>query len=245
MKILLAVSVIPVILVLLYIYRTDKNKEPVRMLVKAFLLGMLAIPITLLLVGIINSVWTSNSVFYSAFAEAGIPEELAKFSVLFMLVWRSDHFDEYFDGIVYAVFVSMGFACIENIMYVFDGETVADAFSIALVRALISIPGHALFAIAMGFFLALAKLGKPELRALNIILCLIVPMALHGTFDWLLMKADAMSADDVDAASFLMLLFYIFDFFLWRLGRKYFKRLKKKTERDSERDSYKTIKWDV
>ena len=188
-RLLLIVSVIPVIIVLRYIYKADQNKEPVKLLIKAFFCGMLAIPLTLLLVGIVNAVWTSDSVFYNAFAEAGIPEELAKFAVLYLLIWKSEEFDEYFDGIVYAVFVSMGFACVENVMYVFGGETAEAAFSIAFVRALFSIPGHALFAIAMGFFFALAKLGKPELRAVNIILCLIVPMALHGTFDWQIGRA--------------------------------------------------------
>lgn len=122
--ILLFLSVLPVVVLMLFIYKQDKyQREPVKSLMKAFIGGMIAIPLDLLLVSLLNMVWYSDTVFYSAFLEAGIPEEFSKFLIFMIFIWRDKSFDEYMDGIVYATFIGLGFACIENILYVFDAAT--------------------------------------------------------------------------------------------------------------------------
>ena len=104
MRFLVLLAVLPVVVLLIYIYTKDRiQKEPLKKLIVAFVGGILAIPLTLGLVFIIRSFYHSDTVFYSSFWEAGIPEELAKFLIFMIFIWRSKYFDEYFDGIVYAV----------------------------------------------------------------------------------------------------------------------------------------------
>ena len=150
---LLALSVLPVILLLIYIYRKDKyEKEPIGLLILSCLGGMIAIPLDLALVTLIESMIYSSSTFFSAFFEAGLCEELCKFVILFLIIWWNKNFNEYMDGIVYAVFVGLGFACVENVLYVFEG-----GIATGIVRALLSVPAHFLFAVVMGYFFSLAK----------------------------------------------------------------------------------------
>ena len=123
--ILFAIAVLPVVILMVFIYRQDKyQKEPVKSLAKAFIGGMMAIPLDIIIVtGIDSALGNSaiaNTMFFSAFLEAGIPEELSKFLIFMLLIWRDKNFDEYFDGIVYATFIGLGFACIENLEYVFS-----------------------------------------------------------------------------------------------------------------------------
>ena len=85
--VLLALSILPVVLLMVFIYRQDKyQKEPIKSLAKAFIGGMLAIPLDVLIVSTINQIWTSDTVFYTAFWEAGIPEELSKFIIFMVLI---------------------------------------------------------------------------------------------------------------------------------------------------------------
>lgn len=214
--ILLALSVLPVILLMVYIYRQDKyEKEPVGLLIRAFVGGMICIPLDLLLVSIINSVWYSETVFYSAFVEAAFCEELCKFLILFLTIWWNKNFNEYMDGIVYAVFVGLGFACIENILYVFQGGVAT-----GIVRALLSVPGHFLFAVVMGYFFSLAKFDKKN-RFSYLMLGLFSAVLCHGLFDWLLMITDRIN-DLLTIA--ILIVFIIGDIILWKIGIKYIRR---------------------
>lgn len=222
---LLALSILPVILLMIYIDRKDKyQKEPFKCLLKAFLAGMIAIPIDLILVNLLNMVWYSNTVFYSAFLEAGIPEETSKLLVFLIFIWRDKHFDEYMDGIVYATFIGLGFACIENIMYVFGAaeQSWAAGISTSIVRGLLSVPGHFLFGVVLGYFLSLAKFSKTKKQRWAFILSgLLLAATCHGFFDWLLMASDALGEV---YGTILSVVFLIGDFFLWKLGIKYIRR---------------------
>ena len=96
---LLHLSILPVVLLLLFVYFQDKyEKEPFGLLLLAFFGGMIAIPTDLLLVSIVNAIHYSNSVFYSAFIEAGFCEELCKFAILFLFFWWNKNFNEHMDG---------------------------------------------------------------------------------------------------------------------------------------------------
>ena len=207
---LLGISILPVILLLLYIYKQDKyEKEPIGMLLLAFVGGVVSIFLDLILVGIINGIWYSDTVFYSAFMEAGFPEELCKFIILFLFFWWNKNFNEYMDGIVYATFVSLGFACLENILYVFDS-----GFGTGVMRAIISVPGHFLFGVLMGYFISLAKFDKSN-SLIYLILSVLVPGIVHGLFDWLLMVTDTMGT----GGQFVILaIFIVGDIILWIAG---------------------------
>lgn len=208
--ILLGISILPVLLLLLFIYRQDKyEKEPFWLLMLAFFGGIFSILLDLILVSIVNAIWYSDTVFYSAFIEAGFPEELCKFVVLFLLIWWNKNFNEHIDGIVYAAFVGMGFACIENILYVFGS-----GFGTGIMRGIISVPGHFLFGVLMGYFLSLAKFStKGKLGYL--LLSIIVPGVVHGLFDWMLMVTDQVG---LLGQLLILALFIIGDIFLWIVG---------------------------
>lgn len=210
---LIGLSILPVIILLITIYRQDKyEKEPLGLLILAFIAGIVSIFLDLLLIGgVINQIWYSDSVFYSAFWEAGFPEELCKFIVLFLLIWWNKNFNEHMDGIMYATFVGLGFACLENILYVLDG-----GIGVGIIRALISVPGHFLFGVMMGYFLSLAKFEKKN-RALNLVLAVAVPAIAHGLFDWLLMVTDGMSAF---GQIVILVLFIALDVVMWIVGVK-------------------------
>ena len=214
--ILLGISILPVILLMIYIYRQDKyEKEPIGMLLLAFAGGVISIFMDLILVSIVNGIWYSDTVFYSAFIEAGFPEEICKFAILFLFFWWNKNFNEYMDGIVYATFVSLGFACLENILYVFGS-----GLSTGIMRAIISVPGHFLFGVLMGYFFALAKFDKQN-TLFYLILSIVVPGVAHGLFDWLLMVTDTMSTG---GQIVILGLFIVGDIFLWITGVRYIKK---------------------
>ena len=218
--ILLAIAILPVVVLMVYIYRQDKyEKEPVKTLIKAFIGGMIAIPVDILIVSLIDACLgntvLASTVFFSAFLEAGIPEELSKFIIFMIFIWRDKNFDEYFDGIVYATFIGLGFACIENIEYVFSY-----GFGTGVVRALISVPGHFLFGVLLGYFLSMAKF-HPESRGKYIGMGLLSAMVAHGLFDWLLMITDVLNPAIVTVVYFV---FIWGDIKLWKLGLKYIRK---------------------
>lgn len=210
---LIGLAVFPVVVLLIYIYRKDKfQKEPLSLLLLALGMGMLSVLPVVFVENFLSSLNPYEGVkgaLYMAFVVAGCVEEGFKLLFLYWLIWRNRHFDEYFDGIVYAVFVSMGFALVENIMYVYSG-----GFGTGIMRALLSVPAHFLFAVVMGYFFALAKFYRN--RRFNVILAFLVPMLLHGIFDALLMVAEASEATQ----GICLLGFIIFDIILWKIGKR-------------------------
>jgi len=154
---LLLSSIAPALLIMFLIYRYDLEKEPLKMLVLAFFGGVVSIFVSLLFsqpLSVFINVMPSGffAEFYRAFFIAAIPEELAKWLVFWMIIQRAKDFDQYYDGILYAIFISMGFALVENILYVMKG-----GMSVAILRAILAVPGHMLFAVPMGYYLSRSK----------------------------------------------------------------------------------------
>jgi RsiW-degrading membrane proteinase PrsW (M82 family) len=125
-----------------------------------------------------------SDAFFQSFAVAALVEEVFKFVLLFFLTWRNRNLNERFDGIVYSVFISLGFAGLENVLYVFNPDL--GGYATALMRAFISVPGHAFFGVMMGYYFALAKF-EPHLRTRHMIKALVVPYITHGLFDFFLL----------------------------------------------------------
>ena len=227
--ILFGIAVLPVIVLMIYIYRQDKyQKEPIKTLAKAFIGGMIAIPLDILIVtgidGVLGDTFIANTVFFTAFLEAGIPEEFSKFLIFMIFIWRDKNFDEYFDGIVYASFIGLGFACVENIGYVFEY-----GFQTGVVRALLSVPGHFLFGVVMGYFLSLAKF-HPENRSRLLLSGLLLSMLAHGLFDWLLMVASVLPI----VGGIIYIVFLWGDIKLWKLGLRYINKQQEYSRRQAE-----------
>lgn len=184
---LLLSAIAPVFIIIIYIYVKDKyEKEPTKLLVISFFLGaIVSVIITTVFYIFFNSflpledklsVWEQ---FKQAFFVVGFSEELSKYLIVLLFAQRHKEFNEPFDGIVYAVMVSMGFAATENIMYVLQHGA-----STALLRAFTAVPAHATFGILMGYFMGMAKF-KPNKLFLN--LCgLLLAIVFHGAYDFFL-----------------------------------------------------------
>ena len=238
---ILFMAVAPVIWLMRYVYRKDKyEKEPLGMLIKAFVFGILAIPLDLIIVGIINSIWQGEMVFYSAFWEAGIPEEFSKWFLFMLIIWRNRNFNEFFDGIVYACFISLGFACVENIMYVFGGESFFGAMGIGILRAVLSVPGHFLFGVLMGYYLGMAKFDEQNQKK-YLLLSLLAPMAAHGLFDYLIMLSSEISDEFPFIALIMFVVFIYFDVKLWKMGVKRIKIMQEKSRIQHEAEQLEEI----
>ena len=188
---LLGLTLGPGLAIAIFIFWKDKlDPEPRRLLIRAFFLGCLsvlpAIGLNMFLKTVLN-VKVSESMFETftyAFFVVGLAEELSKFLFLRYNLFLRSEFDEPYDGITYAVMIAMGFATLENFMYV---NRASNAYDVAWLRAFTAVPAHATFAIAMGYFTGLAKFNR-EKRFSYLVKGLIVAILMHGFYDFLLMQ---------------------------------------------------------
>lgn len=189
MEILLAFlsAILPALLLIVFIYIKDReHPEPLKLILKGFFFGCLSIVLSLTFTEIMSFFRPSGfdnipviRGIFTSFFDAALPEETAKLIMLWLLVRKNKEFDEALDAIVYSVCIGMGFACTENIMYVFESD---NWVAVALLRAVLAVPGHYIDAVLMGFFFALVhfmpkKFGKYRL-------CIwLVPFLAHGIYD--------------------------------------------------------------
>lgn len=185
--VLLLSALAPVAAVIVYIYVKDKyEKESKRYLTLAFVLGgVVSIIITTILYLFFDlflplpddySIWQQ---FVKAFFVVGIIEEFSKYLMVRGFLQPRTVFNEPYDGIIYAVMVSMGFAAVENIMYVIQG-----GINVAFLRAFTAIPAHATFGIIMGYYMGKAKFSKNKFKW-NLI-GLFTAVLFHGAYDFFL-----------------------------------------------------------
>lgn len=246
-------AVLPVLLLLWFIYRKDKlNPEPLGKLVLTFFVGCLSVIPASLMESVLMPLAPSAEMapvlngLFDGYCVAGFSEELCKLFLLLWVIWRSPQFDEYFDGIVYAAYLSLGFACVENIGYVMGGE---DPMGTALMRGVLAVPAHFLFAVTMGYYVSLAKFD-PAGRRKHLFHALLYPLLLHGTYDALLMVSSNLHGSDSMLATsiivVLFIVFIIFDIKMWRWGLKRIKRLQERSrEQDCDRlRPFDGFRWD-
>ncbi|QXP67054.1 PrsW family intramembrane metalloprotease [Polaribacter sp. AHE13PA] len=184
---LLLLAIAPATIIILYIYFKDKfEKEPIPFLFKNFLLGATAsVLITVILGGFADRLLPVTNVtnifqqFVKAFIVVALVEEFSKYVIVKYYAQRNKEYNEPFDGIVYAVMVSMGFATLENVLYVFQ-----HGVSTGILRAFTAVPAHATFAILMGYFMGKAKFSKNRI-VLNLTGLLFATL-FHGAYDFFL-----------------------------------------------------------
>ena len=210
--ILIAAAVIPALFLLIQTYRSDRlEKEPLSMLLGLVLCGIIATELATLAER--GGVWLLNRLFMSAgaaelwdkgrrafglrlepslglyyflffFVVVAASEEGIKYLLLRLRTWRSPNFNCSFDGVVYAVFLSLGFALWENIQYV-----LRFGFLTAMARAVTAVPGHACFGVFMGAWYGAAKRwqqrGKKQRSCLARWMAFLVPALLHGLYDFI------------------------------------------------------------
>ncbi len=171
-------------------YRWDKYQpEPKRLVIRTFLFGMAAVlPVLLIefLFGLVHfgvantGLISASSMAYDSFVVAGFTEELGKFLVVYLTMYKSPYFDESTDGIIYASAAALGFASVENLFYM-----IGNGWQVILLRAPISTVSHLLFSVIWGYPLMLRKLGRRGATAL-LLTGLVGAMAFHGLFDFVI-----------------------------------------------------------
>jgi len=182
-------AIAPGIGLCLFIYFRDKfEKEPFKLLRNSFLFGMLSIIPAAIIELIFSAVGINeNQGFFItliyAFLIVAVAEESCKFFILKRYVYKKTDFNEPFDGIVYAVMISMGFATLENILYV-----VQSGIGTAVLRMFTAVPLHAVCAIFMGYFVGRAKFSEHKAR--NLFLGLLIAVIIHGLYDFFLFQKD-------------------------------------------------------
>ena len=191
MSLLALLAVLPAIVLLVVIYKADNiEKEPISLMAKVFGLGALTTISASILeeLGIFVLSMFFNSAnglytFFEMFCVVALAEEAGKYFVLKKATWKNPEFNFSFDGIVYSVCASLGFATLENILYVFQG-----GLSTALLRCITAVPGHCIFGIFMGIYYGIAKScelrGDEAGKKLNLRKALLVPIFFHGFYDF-------------------------------------------------------------
>lgn len=190
--ILIAAAIIPAIFLLVKVYKADRlEREPPLLLLSLVLYGIIATGLAMVTerLGsvILNSLFSQNSIIYNVimyFIVVAFSEEGFKYLLLKKRTWYSLAFNCQFDGVVYATFVSLGFALWENIGYV-----LRYGFGTAMVRAVTAVPGHACFGVFMGAWYGLAKrydnMGKQSASKICRFMAFLLPAFMHGCYDFI------------------------------------------------------------
>ncbi len=230
---LLFLAIIPVVIILMIVYLKDKNKEPMTLLIKLFFFGFISCILVLLISNFMElflpfmdtekSYRSVVDILLYAFFGVALVEEFCKWLMVYMGAYHHRAFDELYDGIIYSVFVSLGFAFVENILYVISTYSIETA----ILRGISAVPGHACDAIFMGYYLSVAKQfglrkkRKEEKKYLT--MSIIVPMILHGIYDFCLM-----SGYDILVTAFIIfvIILYILSFRKLSIMSKHNRKIK-------------------
>ncbi|MCQ2520301.1 MAG: PrsW family glutamic-type intramembrane protease [Lachnospiraceae bacterium] len=192
---------IPALVLIFFVYKQDKKeKEPKSLLFKLVMFGFISIipAIILEIIGgaVVGIFFDSDSVayaFFECFFVIAVAEEGCKFLMLRLGSWKNRAFNFTFDGIVYAVCTSLGFALLENVMYVLS----SGGFSLAVSRAFTAVMAHAVFGVLMGVYYGRARqyqsLGNIQKMRKNFFLAILIPGLLHGLYDFLLSVGNVVS----------------------------------------------------
>ena len=222
---LIAAAVIPAVFLMVRVWRADRLEKESPALLRKLVVGgifsaLLALVEERICCWILDAAVAQNTVLYNVilyFVIVAVAEESSKYIFLKRNSWNSPEFNCQYDGVVYAVFTSLGFALWENISYVMHY-----GFATALVRAVTAIPGHACFGVFMGVFYGIARkyqnYGNPTASLACRILCLCFPVLLHGAYDYI--ASSQQSADDWYFIGFVAVLFVVSYILVGRISKK-------------------------
>ncbi|WP_243116409.1 PrsW family intramembrane metalloprotease [Fonticella tunisiensis] len=205
---MIVVAIAPSLALILYIYQKDRyDREPPLLLFFLFIFGIfIALPVYYVEKFLASLYY---NIFYHAYIVAGFTEESFKYAVVRRYAYSNKHYDEKLDGIIYCVFVSLGFATAENVLYVINGDI--NYLYTGITRALFAVPAHMLFAITMGYYLSIAKFSKRRVVSIGCsVKSLLVPILLHGTYDYILFLRQYG----------VFPIFILFVVYLWRINLK-------------------------
>ena len=208
MLVILSAAIAPGLALLSYFYLKDQYEtEPISVVVKTFLFGVLLVLPIMFIQYVLETEHILDTDFANAFLWAALLEEFFKWFILIYVIYQHIAFDEPYDGIVYGAGVSLGFATMENILYL-----LANGVEHAFTRAILPVSSHALFGVIMGYYLGKAKFSTEKNR-FYLILALVIPLSLHGIYDYILISQ-----------KFWVYLIMPFMIYLWWLGMKKVKK---------------------
>ena len=173
----LLLTLAPPVLIVYFFVKSDKFEEPTSLILKSFFAGiLLCFP-----AGSLNYylIWSSSDPNFFSFL-AGIVEESLKFLVLFLYIKPKENFNEPYDAIVYGTSISLGFAALENLEYVYLSNY-EDPLIISIIRAFSAIPMHASCGVIMGFYFGLYVFRGERIQILK---ALLIPMSLHAIYNY-------------------------------------------------------------
>jgi RsiW-degrading membrane proteinase PrsW (M82 family) len=184
------VAVAPAVVLLGFFYLKDRyEREPLPHLLAAFGLGLFAMlaarGIAGTLEGWVSAEWLAlggePAKLFDAFVLAGLCEEFSKWVILMAAVFHWEEFDEPLDGVVYGAAIALGFATLENVLYV-----ARLGISVAWTRALFAVPTHALCGGSMGYYAGRSKFDHGTALWRDRMLCLLLPVTFHGLYNYAL-----------------------------------------------------------
>ena len=180
-------TILPPIFIVGYIYRKDLyDKEPGKIIRKCFLYGILiALPVGFLEIFIEKTGVFAESIFLYSFFGVALIEEGGKLYALMKYPFKLKDFNEPYDGILYSATIGLGFAFIENILYVIGNLDMAR--EIAMGRMFTAIPAHAAFGVLMGYFVGLAKFDLKNKTRL-VITGLVIATLTHCLYNYFIFK---------------------------------------------------------
>jgi RsiW-degrading membrane proteinase PrsW (M82 family) len=219
--ILLIASATPVIIFLFLLLQRDKHPEPASLLAKCFFGGFLVAVLAVIIESLLDIYGSRldghplSFSLYTAFIVAAGTEELLKWFMVKKIIWNRNEFDQHYDGIIYAVFVSLGFAFIENVGYVYQS-----GLGTAVFRAILAVPGHGFWAVIMGYYLSLAKFDKEGKQKEYLWKSILVPIFFHGLYDFCLFYLEKQNGDNPTLILSLVITFTLCIIFFWVRGIK-------------------------
>ena len=232
MLLVIITALIPAVILGWWIYQKDSLRpEPLNMLLKAFLYGVGSTFVTLVITQLLAIVGLfvydlgsySGAVSTALFA-AALPEETAKLLMLWLFLRKNPYYDEYFDGIVYAACVGLGFAATENVLYLVQSE---NWIGTGIVRGLTAVPAHFAIACAMGYFYSKRHFG--DRSTITAICVLAVPVLIHWVYDALAFS------EGIAAPAFSVILNVLFIFLIWLVYKNTMRRISELHDRDQAR----------
>ena len=189
--VIMMLALLPTFIIGFYVYNKDTEREPLNYVLKLFLFGYMACLVSAVCETVIDyfvstPVTFTSKLFYYFFAIA-LFEELAKYLFLVLSSYKNKEYDQVYDAVVYSVFIALGFATVENVLYLFANSNYENVMAVGSFRAVLSVPMHACIGVIMGYYITLAKIQEDKKREKYFLAsAFLVPFLIHGLFDTLL-----------------------------------------------------------
>ncbi|WP_404452865.1 intramembrane metalloprotease PrsW [Virgibacillus necropolis] len=179
---ILSAGVAPAFALMSFFYLKDRFTEPLHLIIRNFIYGAILVFPIMFMQYALQTEGIGNGDFVQSFFVIAFMEEFFKWFIFIYTIYHHTAFDAHYDGIVYAVAISLGFATVENSLYL-----LSNGIEYAFSRALFPVSSHALFGVIMGFYFGRAKM-EPSHKKMNLTFALTIPFLLHGIYNYILIK---------------------------------------------------------